>query len=189
MRTDSWKGLVTQASPFALPAGAAVEQVNLTTNIPGKLAVRGGMRVVASLPAVAGVLDVYPYEYDGKVYLLSLTAAGELIATESPAYGPETPRAVEPQLSVTQGQVATSYTQRYLDGSGGAATDPSPAAPGSETRISLLYGGAASTASWTYRVNANDLCAGAGKTDAFSAGTAATATVPPSLTPSNLCPA
>lgn len=187
MRTDSWKGLVTQASPFALPAGAAVEQVNLACNIPGQLATRGGMRAVASLPAVTAVLDVYPYEYDGKVYLLSLTAAGELIASESPAYGAETPRAAEPQLSVTQGQVATSYTQRYLDGFGGAASDPAPPAQEPEARIARLYGGAASTVSWPYKVNANDLCVGAAKTPAFSAGNAATATVPPSLTPSNLC--
>lgn len=189
MRSDSWKGLVTQASPFSLPPGAAVEQVNLGVNIPGQLATRGGMRAIASLPSVPAVVDVYPYEYEGKVFLMSLTAAGELVASESPAYGPVTARALEPQLSVTQGQVATSYSQRYLDGTLAAASDPSPPSQPPESRIAVLNGGAAATATWPYRVNANDLCAGSGKADAFTGGNEATATVPPSLTPSNLCPA
>jgi len=187
MRTDSWKGLVTQASPFAVPPGAAVEQVNLGTRTPGQLTSRGGMRAVSSLPLVAGVLDCCSYEFGGKVFLLSLTDAGELIASESPAYGPETARPVEPQLSVASGQTATSYTQRYLSGADGAATDPPPPSPESESRFGLLSGGRANTASWPYKIDANGLCPGASKTAAFTAGNAATSAVPPSLTPANMC--
>jgi hypothetical protein len=186
MRADSWKGLVTKASPFAVPPGAAVEQVNLRSDTPGQLTSRGGMRAVASMPALQGVMDCCAYEFAGKVFLVALNASGQLIASESPAYGSPTPRPVEPQLSVLASQVATSYTQRYLGGSG-AASDPPPPAPGQELRFGLLYGGQASTASWPYKVNANDLCAGANKTGAFTAGSAATSSVPPSLTPDNMC--
>lgn len=187
MPTDSWKGLVTQASPFAIPAGAAVEQVNLGTAIPGQLTSRSGMSAVACLPAVQGVMDCCSYEFGGKVFLLSLTATGELIASESPAYGPKTATPSEPQLSVQAGQTATSYTQRYLQSAGGSITDPVPPPPESESRFGRLYGGQASTASWPYKINANDLCAGENKTNAFTGGNAATSEVPPSLTPANMC--
>lgn len=113
MRTDSWKGLVTQASPFVLPGGAAVEQVNIGTRIPGQITSRGGMRAVTTTPAAAGILDCFPYEYDGKVVLVALTATGGLVAVESPAYGTPPASAVEPTLAIQQGQVATAYTQEY----------------------------------------------------------------------------
>ena len=187
MRTDSWKGLVTKASPFAVPPGAAVEQVNLGTRTPGQLTARDGMRAVASLPAVSGVVDCCSYEFGGKVFLLSLTDAGELIASESPAYGPATASPAEPQLAVSSGQTATSYTQRYLSGVDGAASDPAPQPPGTELRFGLLSGGRANTATWPYKLDANGLCPGASKTAAFAAGNAATSSVPPSLTPASMC--
>lgn len=187
MRADSWKGLVTQASPFAVPAGAAVAQVNLCANIPGQLTSRNGMRTVASLPSVQGSLDCCTYEFGGRVILLSLNAAGELVACESPAYGAATAMPLEPPLSVQSGQTATAYTQRYLSGAGGASADQPAPPPESELRFGRLSGGKANTASWPYKLNANDLCAGASKTSAFTAGNAATASVPASLTPGNMC--
>lgn len=40
---DKWTGLVTNASPYAIPPGAAVTQVNLQVITPGQLVVRPGM--------------------------------------------------------------------------------------------------------------------------------------------------
>lgn len=40
---DKWAGLVTNASPYALPVGAAVTQVNLQILNPGQLVVRPGL--------------------------------------------------------------------------------------------------------------------------------------------------
>lgn len=39
---DSWKGLVTNASPYAVPPGAAVTQVNWQCLRPGELTTRNG---------------------------------------------------------------------------------------------------------------------------------------------------
>jgi hypothetical protein len=39
---DKWPGLVTNASPYALPPGAAVTQVNLQSLNPGQLVTRPG---------------------------------------------------------------------------------------------------------------------------------------------------
>ena len=40
---DKWAGLVTNASPYAIPPGAAVTQVNVQCLSPGQLTVRQGM--------------------------------------------------------------------------------------------------------------------------------------------------
>jgi hypothetical protein len=44
---EKWGGLVTNASPYAVPAGAAVTQVNLQILNPGQLRVRPGTVVVS----------------------------------------------------------------------------------------------------------------------------------------------
>lgn len=40
---DKWAGLVTNASPYAIPPGAAVTQVNIQILNPGQMTVRPGM--------------------------------------------------------------------------------------------------------------------------------------------------
>lgn len=49
IRISKWPGLVTAASPYVIPAGSAVEQVNAQSITPGQLTVRGGMGEVANL--------------------------------------------------------------------------------------------------------------------------------------------
>ena len=44
---EKWGGLATNASPYAVPPGAAVTQVNLQSLIPGQLSVRPGMAAVS----------------------------------------------------------------------------------------------------------------------------------------------
>jgi len=43
LRISKWSGVVSSASPYILPAGGAVHQVNAMSMIPGQLTVRGGM--------------------------------------------------------------------------------------------------------------------------------------------------
>jgi hypothetical protein len=43
---DNWKGLVTNASPYAIPPGAAVTQVNFQCVRPGELTSRFGQTTV-----------------------------------------------------------------------------------------------------------------------------------------------
>lgn len=39
---DTWKGLVTNASPYSLPPGGAVSQINFQCRRPGELSARNG---------------------------------------------------------------------------------------------------------------------------------------------------
>jgi hypothetical protein len=145
MKADQWAGLVTQASPYILPAGAAVDQVNLSLTIPGQLTTRDGMRRVASTVAASDVLDCFPYESGGNTVLLALTASGGLVALPSPAYGPETPAPSEPPLTLTSSQTGTTYTQRFI---AGQASETAPPAPPPPAYVGELFGGLASTTSW-----------------------------------------
>jgi hypothetical protein len=43
---DKWAGLVTNASPYAIPPGAAVTQVNLQVIAPGQISLRPGTSAV-----------------------------------------------------------------------------------------------------------------------------------------------
>lgn len=43
---EKWAGLVTNASPYSLPPGAGVTQVNLQAINPGQLLVRPGLNAV-----------------------------------------------------------------------------------------------------------------------------------------------
>ena len=56
IRISKWSGLVTAASPYILPAGGAVEQVNAQSLIPGQLTVRGGMGAVYASGGAGGAL-------------------------------------------------------------------------------------------------------------------------------------
>jgi hypothetical protein len=188
MRIDTWGGLITNASPFALPPGAAVEQSNLTTDVAGQLTSRGGMRPVQCVQRIPTILDCYPHEVDGKVYLVALAANGELLALESPSYGRPVPRPAEPSLAVASGQTATSYSFRYRDADvDGVGADGPEAEPAQPARISVIDGGAAGATMWPYYVDANQLCQGGGKVGQFDGGGAATASVPASILPAELC--
>lgn len=62
---EKWAGLVTNASPYSLPPGAAVEQVNMQVVSPGVLAVRPGLNlasVTASTASTSAVRSAFRYE-------------------------------------------------------------------------------------------------------------------------------
>jgi hypothetical protein len=54
---EKWSGLVTAASPYALPGGAMVEQINLQCARPGQLEGRSGYVSAAAVsnPIVSAV--------------------------------------------------------------------------------------------------------------------------------------
>lgn len=69
---DKWAGLVSNASPYTLPPGAAVTQVNLQCLNPGQLSVRPGLNAVSFSSLTAGTTAIrsalrYPDE-NGLVY-------------------------------------------------------------------------------------------------------------------------
>lgn len=70
---EKWAGLVTNASPYALPPGAAVTQVNLQVIAPGQLTVRPGLSPVSFTQHTGSTAPVvrtfrYPRETDSIVY-------------------------------------------------------------------------------------------------------------------------
>jgi hypothetical protein len=185
MKADQWPGLVTNASPYAIPLGAAVEQTNLVCTTPGQIVSRDGMRKVACVGATPALLDCYPYEANGKTYLISLTAAGQLVAFESPAYGVETARPAEPSLAATGSQVATSYTYRYATSSTPAGQPEPP--PPVETLDSLDGGNSALLVAPLYVADAMNLCSGSGKLAEIDGGSAADSFVTPTVPATSLC--
>lgn len=185
MRTEAWGGLMTNASPFALPPGAAVEQVNLCADVPGQIYTRGGMRPVAFVQPAGAVLDCYPYAFEGRTMLVALQSDGTLVALDSPAYGAAVQQPQVPTISAGQGLVASSYTTQYVE----SGTLETASAPEADGWISVLRGGAADTTEWPYELNANTPCSEAGLPDRLVGGHAATSSVPPSLSTEQLCEA
>jgi hypothetical protein len=55
---EKWAGLVTNASPYVIPPGAAVTQVNLQAIVAGRLAVRLGQNPVSFSSLTAGTAPI-----------------------------------------------------------------------------------------------------------------------------------
>lgn len=84
---EKWAGLVTNASPYALPPGAAVTQVNMQVIAPGQLSVRPGLTAVTFASHTGSTSPVrkmfrYPRDVDLVVYQ---NAAGEIRYGRGPA--------------------------------------------------------------------------------------------------------
>jgi len=58
LRINKWSGLFTQASPYALPPGAAQRQVNFILSAPGQISSRDGMVAINFRSGRAGVSGV-----------------------------------------------------------------------------------------------------------------------------------
>lgn len=111
MKPTQWVGLVTNASPHAIPPGATVDQVNLGTETPGQLTVRGGMRVLSTL-GVNTAYDIHGYVSGGYYYAIYLNGFGGISYVKSPQYQAAPSAAVEPTLAPTGKLSSSSYTQR-----------------------------------------------------------------------------
>lgn len=61
---SQWAGLATNASPYGLPPGATVEQVNLQCLSPGQLNVRRGL-TSTPLETESAVIQCFLYHHDG----------------------------------------------------------------------------------------------------------------------------
>lgn len=55
---DTWRGLVTNGSPYALPIGSAVTQSNFQCRRPGELVARNGQTSVTFTTHTAGTTQV-----------------------------------------------------------------------------------------------------------------------------------
>lgn len=85
---DKWVGLVTNASPYAIPSGAAVTQVNVQVIVPGQISVRPGMVNVTWSSLTGGtspVRRVFRAPCGGSERLIFQDAAGVVYAGTGPA--------------------------------------------------------------------------------------------------------
>lgn len=83
IRIDKWAGLVTNASQYALPAGATVEQVNVQCVSPGKLTVRQGLAAV-QMPVPGGsaaIVKVFRYQHGPSEHLVYQDAVGDIYSS------------------------------------------------------------------------------------------------------------
>ena len=176
MRAENWPGLFTNASPFALPAGAATEQVNLCSDVPGQIYSRGGMAPVTYATDTGEVLDTHSYTNDNREYVIALTANG-LEVLESPAIQERNESALDPALSASAGQTQTSYLYNNDSAIESSLQTTTPVIGVLE---SLIDGGSASTADATYLfyIDANAQCSGDNRIDEFTSGNAATTSYP-----------
>lgn len=79
---DTWKGLVTNASPYALPPGTAVTQVNFQCKKPGELSARNGQTSVTFATHSAGttaVIEMFRCPIGASESVLYQNAAGSVL--------------------------------------------------------------------------------------------------------------
>lgn len=84
---EKWAGLVTNASPYALPPGAAVTQVNLQVIAPGQLTVRPGTTAVSFTSHTGSTAPIrrlfrYPATQEAVVYQ---NGDGKIFVARGPA--------------------------------------------------------------------------------------------------------
>ena len=83
---EKWPGLVTNASPYAIPPGAAVTQVNAQVLSPGMLTVRDGLTGVqwsshtaaATTQAASEVWRAFRAPCSGTERIIYQNAAGQV---------------------------------------------------------------------------------------------------------------
>jgi hypothetical protein len=81
---DKWAGLVTNASPYSLPPGAAVQQINLQCLVPGKLTVRSGLQAItfaSSDSTSSPVRSAFRYQNGTAEHLVYQDSAGRIYSS------------------------------------------------------------------------------------------------------------
>lgn len=182
MKADQWAGLVTKASPYIIPVGAAVEQVNLSPAIPGQLTTRDGMRRIIGLTDFTNIIDCYAFDFGGRSVIVALRTNGDLVAIESPAYAAEPAMPVEPIFGIQSDQIGATYTNRFVQG---PASETLPPAPAASPYVSELTGQSASVSTPTYMVRAGDTVTG-NTASIYDGGTASTPEFNPEITTTQL---
>lgn len=84
---EKWAGLVTNASPYVVPPGSAVTQVNFQVLSPGRLTVRPGTVSVSFSTHTGSTSPIvrafrYPRETENILYQ---NAAGKIFVAKGPS--------------------------------------------------------------------------------------------------------
>lgn len=84
---EKWSGLVTNSSPYALPPGAAVTQVNLQVINPGQLVCRKGATVVSfatSSGTTVPIVKAMRTPYGGIEKVIYQNQSGQVFVAQGP---------------------------------------------------------------------------------------------------------
>lgn len=84
---EKWAGLVTNASPYALPPGAAATQVNLQVLNPGQITVRPGLVNVSWTTHTAGsttIVKIANFQNSTFPQLVYQNATGAIYVAKAP---------------------------------------------------------------------------------------------------------
>lgn len=85
---EKWAGLVTNASPYSLPATAAVTQVNLQCLSPGELTTRKGLTSVSFTThtgATHPVVQCVHFQHSTTPHIVYQNAAGRVYVAKGPS--------------------------------------------------------------------------------------------------------
>ena len=81
---DKWTGLVSNASPYSIPPGSTVQQINLQCLVPGKLTVRPGLTPITFASAdstTAPVASSFRYQNGTAEHLVYQDSAGRIYSS------------------------------------------------------------------------------------------------------------
>lgn len=84
---EKWAGLATNASPYSLPPGAAVTQVNLQAIAPGQLNVRPGTVSVSFTThtgSTAPIIQAFRYQHGTADHIVYQNASGLVYVGKGP---------------------------------------------------------------------------------------------------------
>lgn len=85
---DKWGGLVTNASPYAVPPTAAATQVNMQCLAPGELNVRSGRTSVTFAThtgSTSPVIQVTHFQHGTTPHIVYQNAAGAVYVAKGPS--------------------------------------------------------------------------------------------------------
>ena len=165
MRFEKWGGLLTYASPYSVPPGAAVTQINLTCSYMGQLTVRDGMQPLRfSNGSVSQCVDVSAYSYQGLSKLLVLDETGQLQVLDAVDRDSPLGEPYLPSLPYAGDEIHVGYDYRWNEG-GEAVVDGT-------LYYAAIWGGRAGTRSWPATADANAPYCGDGKIQVFAGGRA-----------------
>lgn len=151
MENEQWLGLVTNASPYSIPPGAAVQQINAQTDRPGQLASRGGMVPVNTESGRVSPTDIHSVVIGEESYLFATTSEG-LVLYRTPAAGENAGYAITPAIEDEEAVSVTNYLLHYY--AGGVSEGSETPAP-NENIDNVLFGGEAATDDYVRCVDAN----------------------------------
>jgi hypothetical protein len=128
---EKFAGLVTNASPYAIPPGAAVTQVNVQCISPGQLNVRPGLQAYtlsSTVSATQPVVSAFSFQHAGGSIVVYQDAFGRVFSSRATAVDggssltgvPSAPRA----LTATAGSASVSldWLEPEFAGGGGGVT-------------------------------------------------------------------